>query len=64
MAWLSMSQLGYRVGGAEFSDLGLDFFGQFGCQLGSALIESSSPVSRSSSSSNYTTFSSAVLSAD
>lgn len=29
-------------------------FGQFGCQLGSALIGSSSPVSRLSSSRNYT----------
>ena len=46
------SELRCRSGGAEFVGLGV-----FVSQLGCALIGSSSPVSRRSSSRNYTSFS-------
>lgn len=44
-----------QSGGTEFAGLGL--FGQIGCQLGSPLIGTPSPVSGSSPSSNDTPFS-------
>ena len=51
------SELRCRSGSAEFVVLGVSVY-----QLGSALIRSPSPVSRSSFSRNYTSFFSSVLS--